>query len=89
MPPSICNEVNVVLCTEYSKGNQMFSNQLVTLIVSILLEPTYNQGGGEHVAAIDFTHQGSFVACLTKDERLVLLTGTGMLLREPPYMMST
>ena len=39
------------------------------------------QGGGEHVADVAFTHQGGFVVCLTKDERLVLLTGSGMLLR--------
>ena len=39
------------------------------------------QAGGEHVADVAFTHQGGFVVCLTKDERLVLLTGSGMLLR--------
>ena len=48
--------------------------------MSILFDPIA-QGGGEHIADVAFTHQGSFVVCLTKDERLVLLTGTGMLLR--------
>ena len=48
---------------------------------SVLTANLGNHGNGEQVAAMAFTFQGNVIVCLTKNEKLFLLSHTGMLLR--------